>query len=203
MLKKIPNFGLGILFILLYTMAWTPASQAYLVSIAFVPVFMLIDRFIEQNVSPKKSIFRLFLLFFLTGFILNFWISNAHWAGTILATLVQSILLLIPAVFYYRFTRRGYLKQGLLAFLLSTITLEYVQNFWDLSWPWFNLGHSLSAFPSAIQWYQFTGATGGTLWLIIINIFIYTLIKIKTSKTTKVIFSIIIITPLFFNTKTH
>lgn len=201
MLKKIPNFGLGILFILLYTMAWTPVSQAYLVSIAFVPVFILIDRFIAQNKTSKTVYFRLFSLFLTTGIILHLWITNAHWGGTALASIVFTLLHLIPFTFYYRFTRNGYIKQGLLAFVLSTITLEYAQNFWDLSWPWFNLGHSLSSFPSLIQWYQYTGAIGGTLWILLINIFIYNILFIKNRKTTIVIFSTIIITPLFFNTK--
>lgn len=202
MIKKIPNFALGILFILFYTMAWTPTSQAYLVSIAFVPIFILVDRFIEQNTTSKKVFFSLFSIYFLSGLILNFWISNAHWAGTVLATVVQTFLLLIPTLFHYRFSKKGYPKQGFLIFLLSTITLEYAQNFWDLSWPWFNLGHSLSVYPSLIQWYQYTGAIGGTLWLIFINIFIYNLFYSRFNKTTKVIFSIIFITPLFF-TVTH
>lgn len=201
MIKKIPNFGLGILFILLYTMAWTPVSQAYLISIAFVPIFILIDRFIEQNVKPKAVIFRLFSLYFSTGLILNFWISYAHWGGTLLASIVQTLLLLIPSILYYRFTKRGYLKQGLLVFLLSSISIEYIQNFWDLSWPWFNLGHSLSSAPYLIQWYQYSGAIGGTAWIIIINIFIYNILQVKNSKTTIVIFSTIIITPLFFIVK--
>ncbi len=201
MLKKVPDFALGILFILLYTMAWTPASQAYLIYIAFVPLFILMDRFIAKNTSSKIAVFKLFFLFLTASFILNYWISNAHIAGTILASLVQSILLLIPSHFYYRFTKRGYIKQGLLVFLLSTISLEYVQNLWDLSWPWFNLGHSLSTYPSIIQWYQYTGATGGSLWILIANLFVYSLFHIKTSKTTKTIFTTILITPLFFNSK--
>ena len=201
MIKKIPNFVFGILFILLFTMAWTPISQAYLIFIAFVPVFILTDRFVKQKNSSKNVFFKLFFLFFITGIILNFWISNAHWGGTLLASLVQTFLLLIPAFLHYRFTKKGYLKQGLLVFILSAISLEYIQNFWDLSWPWFNLGHSLSEYPSLIQWYQFSGSIGGSLWIILINIFIYNLCFIENKKITKIIFTTIIITPLFLNTK--
>lgn len=201
MIKKIPNFALGILFILFYTMAWTPMSQAYLISIAFVPIFILIDRLIEKNTTGKKVFFRLFSLFFLTGLILNFWVSNAHWGGTVLAAFVQTFLLLIPFLFHYRFTKRGYIKQGFLIFILSSISLEYLQNYWDLAWPWYNLGHNLSVYPSTIQWYQFTGSIGGTLWLLLMNVFVYNLIYSRLNKTVKTIYIITFITPLFFNVK--
>jgi len=197
MLKKIPNFALGILFIFFYTMAWTPMSQAYLIFIAFLPIFILIDRFVVSKHSSKKVLLILFSIFFLTGIILNFWISNAHWGGTLLAAFVHCFLLLIPFLFYYRFTKKGYRKQGLLAFILSAVCLEYAQNFWDLAWPWFNTGNSLSVYPKLIQWYQYTGAIGGSLWILLITLFIYNILFIKNSKTTIAIYIIVIITPFF------
>jgi apolipoprotein N-acyltransferase len=40
---------------------------------------------------------------------------------------------------------------------------------WDLAWPWLNLGNALATAPELIQWYEFTGVRGGTLWIILAN----------------------------------
>jgi apolipoprotein N-acyltransferase len=36
-------------------------------------------------------------------------------------------------------------------------------------WPWLNLGNALATTPKLIQWYEFTGVRGGTLWIILTN----------------------------------
>jgi apolipoprotein N-acyltransferase len=37
------------------------------------------------------------------------------------------------------------------------------------AWPWLNLGNALATTPKLIQWYEFTGVRGGTLWIILTN----------------------------------
>ncbi|MCP4553370.1 MAG: apolipoprotein N-acyltransferase, partial [Bacteroidetes bacterium] len=44
---------------------------------------------------------------------------------------------------------------------------------WDLSYPWLNLGNGFANWHKWIQWYEFTGALGGTFWILLINILIY------------------------------
>ena len=46
---------------------------------------------------------------------------------------------------------------------------EYFHNIWDLAWPWFNLGNSLVTAPKIIQWVEYTGVRGGSLWIILAN----------------------------------
>ncbi|MGB0869316.1 MAG: apolipoprotein N-acyltransferase [Flavobacteriales bacterium] len=198
MLKNIPNSILAILFSIFYIMAWTPFSQAYLIFIAFVPLLLLIRKHVDVKVKAKKTILLLVSLFFSTTIILNYWISYAHWGGTLLASIVQSLLLLTPFLFFYRYTKKGHPKQGILAFIFLFISIEYLQNFWDLSWPWFNLGQSLSVFPEGIQWYSYTGSIGGSLLILIINISIYTITISKNSFISIVIFNTILITVLCF-----
>ena len=40
---------------------------------------------------------------------------------------------------------------------------------WDFSWPWLNLGNVFSESIYWIQWYEYTGVFGGTLWVLIVN----------------------------------
>jgi len=62
--------------------------------------------------------------------------------------------------------------------VLSWMCIEFfhLQN-WGLSWPWLTLGNSFAAFPALIQWYEFTGAAGGSLWILLMNAGIYSMIR--------------------------
>ncbi len=44
---------------------------------------------------------------------------------------------------------------------------------WDFSWPWLNLGNGFSEYISWVQWYEYTGTFGGTLWVWIVNLSIF------------------------------
>ncbi|GGG33131.1 hypothetical protein GCM10011532_15930 [Christiangramia forsetii] len=50
---------------------------------------------------------------------------------------------------------------------------ERVHLNWDFSWPWLNLGNVFSEYISWVQWYEFTGTFGGTLWVWLVNIAVF------------------------------
>lgn len=41
---------------------------------------------------------------------------------------------------------------------------------WDLSWPWLTLGNVFAGHPEWIQWYEYTGHLGGTIWVWLANL---------------------------------
>ena len=53
------------------------------------------------------------------------------------------------------------------------LSFEYWHSIWDLAWSWLTLGNVLSYQHNWIQWYEFTGALGGTLWVLAANLFFY------------------------------
>jgi uncharacterized tellurite resistance protein B-like protein len=53
---------------------------------------------------------------------------------------------------------------------------------WDLSWPWLTLGNGFAGWIKWIQWFEFTGVLGGSVWILLINILIFQIIKNKGSK---------------------
>ena len=46
---------------------------------------------------------------------------------------------------------------------------------------WLNLGNVFSEDVQWIQWYEFTGSFGGSLWILIINIGLYEVLKYPVS----------------------
>lgn len=72
-----------------------------------------------------------------------------------------------------------------LSFVVSWIVFEYLHMNWELAFPLIGLGNILAAQPSFIQWYEYTGVLGGTLWILLVNIVIsqalHFLTKLKTT----------------------
>ena len=68
-------------------------------------------------------------------------------------------------------------KAGFIFLPLAWICFEKLHLQWDFSWPWLNLGNGFATQTSWIQWYEFTGVLGGTLWVWMVNLSVYGCIK--------------------------
>lgn len=67
-------------------------------------------------------------------------------------------------------------KEGLIALPVFWITFEYFHHNWEGPWVWLTLGNAFANYPPLVQWYEYTGRLGGSLWVIIINILIFRLV---------------------------
>lgn len=76
-------------------------------------------------------------------------------------------------------------KNGYVAFFSMWIAFEYLHLNWDLSYPWLNLGNALCNSIEWIQWYEYTGAFGGTLWILLVNLFLFHVLNGYLKKDTR------------------
>ncbi len=60
-------------------------------------------------------------------------------------------------------------KFGYLVFVFAWMSFEYLHLHWDFSWVWLNIGNAFAQTPNWVQWYEYTGAFGGTLWVLVVN----------------------------------
>lgn len=155
--------------------AWPNSSFTFLLLFAFVPLLWLERRIISDG--------RFFWLVWLNMFIWNisttWWIWNASPPGAAGAIIANSLLMCFPLM-AFRFTRRHAGDAiGYLSLILYWITFEYIHHNWELSWPWLTLGNALANATTFIQWYEYTGTTGGTLWILLLNMAVaYPLFKL-------------------------
>jgi apolipoprotein N-acyltransferase len=63
------------------------------------------------------------------------------------------------------------------AFAGYWISFEWLHLHWEISWAWLNLGNAFAQYPSWVQWYEYTGTFGGTLWVIAANALAFNLLK--------------------------
>lgn len=86
--------------------------------------------------------------------------------------IVNSLLMTIPwwlkQVVYKRFGKQW----AAWSFIVFWIAFERLHHGWDLQWPWFSLGNVFGTQPAWIQWYEFTGMLGGTLWVLLVTLFL-------------------------------
>ncbi|MBI9036504.1 MAG: apolipoprotein N-acyltransferase [Bacteroidales bacterium] len=182
-MKKFHLLLLSVLSGLLFTIGWPVNGFPGFLFVAFVPLL-----FIEDYVSKNKNSFSKFSVFFyvypaffIWNLLTTYWIVYSTGVGMILAVAANSFFMAI-CFYFYHFTKRVLYtdKQAYFVLIFYWICFEYLHLDWDLSWTWLHLGNGFASYHKWIQWYEFTGAFGGTFWVIIVNIFIYKLLlKLK------------------------
>ena len=165
---------------LILASAWPAGGFPPLLFIGLVPVLFIEDHLLQNRLkhSTFHVFFRVFPAFVIWNALTTWWIYNSTLFGAVMATLVNSICMSL--VFWlFHFTRRNLKNpdQGYLSLIFIWISYEFLHHHWDLNWPWMSLGNGFSAWPSWMQWYEFTGMFGGSLWVLIVNIMIFKLIK--------------------------
>jgi apolipoprotein N-acyltransferase len=67
---------------------------------------------------------------------------------------------------------------GYFSFILFWITWEYFYFNAEISWPWLTLGYGFAYNIRLIQWYEYTGVLGGSLWILLVNVVIFHIINL-------------------------
>ncbi|MBX2897509.1 MAG: apolipoprotein N-acyltransferase [Cyclobacteriaceae bacterium] len=86
---------------------------------------------------------------------------------------------------YLIYRRKYKLLFSLITFVLSWLSVEFISIRTGIPNPWFQLGNALAAQPQLIQFYEYTGVLGGTIWILLSNcllfLFLSSLLKGKKS----------------------
>ena len=169
---------LSVLSGILLSLPWLGFSSWFLF-ISLVPLFWLQNFFIENRAGYKGVVFwsHCFLAFFIWNGLSTWWIAYATFAGAVMAIVVNSFLMSL--VWWLGYAAKLHLnkKSSWLAFAVFWISFEFFHFHWDIEWPWLNLGNGFANSIRIIQWYEYTGILGGTLWVIIINILVYKILE--------------------------
>lgn len=159
---------LAILGGLLLAVPWTLACPITL-PLALLPWFMLWERLLEDRVSYKKSYLYLYLSTIVWNFASVWWIAGATVGGMLGAVFVMAalmaLMLLLP-LWAWRVKGWG---TAFLVFMATWLAFEYFFHNSEIAWPWLTLGNSLGTVTPIVQWYEYTGVLGGSLWIILAN----------------------------------
>lgn len=182
MFQKIPNYVLAIISGLLFSAGWF-SPLTILLFFAWVPLFIIEGRIsnnIEINRKKSKIIWLSYFAFFVWNICVTWWIYYASFEGAILAIVCNPAFMCIAFMIWYNLKHR--INKPWAIWLLIPIWLgyEYGHTLWDLTWSWLIIGNAFAFNHNWVQWYEFTGASGGSLWVLVVNILFYNVIKNKT-----------------------
>ena len=194
------NLFLAILSGLLFAFSWPEIGVFPILFFAFIPLLIVEEKLKNSNDKKKGRIFfwLSFLAFFIFNAITTYWIYHATLFGAIAAFLVNATLMATAFYLFHKIRETTNNRLGYLAFIVLWISMEYLHLNWELSWPWLTLGNGFANVPNVVQWYEFTGFLGGSVWVLLINILLFRLAKRQTFKTILLPFLLLIL-PLLFS----
>lgn len=187
-----------------FGLAWVPLNITPLIFLSFF-LFLLLEQ--EIRLAKKSTWFFLAFTVF-TNFCLNFfttyWIWNASPGGGAFAWIFDTLLMTIPWWIFYVINKKQQ-RVNYWFFIALWIAIELLHTRWQFAYPWLTLGNVFAAWPQIIQWYEYTGVFGGSLWVLLVSIAVFKLFNFKQefgAIPTKKIFNqlfIYVLAPIFLS----
>ena len=179
MLPKIKHLFLSVISGMALGISWPVDGLTVLVFTSLIPLLYLEDS-IRNDDSNNKGI-RIFgysyLSFLIWNIITTWWLYNSTLFGMLFANLCNSLFYALIFILFYWVKSRLPFRSAYVFFISIWIAFEKLHLIWDFSWSWLNLGNVFSEKIYWIQWYEYTGAFGGSLWVLCINVWIFCLLK--------------------------
>lgn len=161
---------------LLLCAAWPPWGFSPLIFIAFLPLLLVQHIVSGDNRLRAKHLFvYAYITFLIWNSVVTWWVWNSSAGGAMLAFLVNSLLMALVFLVFHKVKRNLPERLGNFVFIPVWISFEYLHLDWDLSWPWLTLGNVFAEDFKWIQWYEYTGVFGGSLWVLLVNVLLFEL----------------------------
>ncbi len=177
--KKTKHIFLSILSGTLLSIPWLIKFSSFFSFIGFIPIFIIAAKLIEikDKFSKLKFWFYSLIAMLVWNSFSLWWLVNSDFIAAISVILVYSFLMSIVFIGYFKTFNLFGEKTALFLFPLFWIAFEYLMMQTEISRPWLNLGNAFATNTILIQWYEYTGSFGGSLWVLIINVLMYNFIK--------------------------
>ncbi|MBI5009842.1 MAG: apolipoprotein N-acyltransferase [Bacteroidia bacterium] len=152
-------------------LAWTGWFTGLVLLVSFVPFFIIENHLFEQRKKYTPNTYFLLLLpgLLIFSIIVMGWMRVASLAGAIMVITGLTFLMAISLWLAFIIKLRAGNSAGIVAIFTLWLTYEFASLNISIISPWMNLGNGLSKDIAFIQWYEYTGTGGGTLWILLSN----------------------------------
>ena len=169
-MKKHQKTLIALISSVLLTIAWPFWGCPIFMFFGFVPLLWLEHRLAQ---GEKGRIFWLAALaFFVWNVATTWWVWNAT-PGAIAAWILNTSFMTVT-FWLFHITKKKVCNNiwGNFFIIPYWMAFELLTYHWVAKWPWLNLGNAFSTCHQWVQWYEYTGLSGGTLWVLLSNILI-------------------------------
>ena len=173
-MKRSLRLLLSVVSGVLLSLSWL-GLPGWILFVAFLPL-LFVEKYFVDHASEYRSVSFLghaLLTVFIWNILTTWWIMHATALGAAMAIITNSFLMSLVWWLAHAARRRFKSYLGYIALLVFWISFEYFHFHWDIEWPWLQLGNGFANNVRMIQWYEFTGAFGGTVWVLLLNILLF------------------------------
>ncbi len=163
---------LTLLGVLMLALSRLPLHLGWLVFLAWLPYLYIFERGV-----PKGR--QLLAMGFITSAVYNLIVF--YWFSLVTVPGLVGMILLYTLVWYLLFTCVNRIYRTLprwryLGFTALVLTFEYVQNFGETRFPWFNLGYSLAEYNILVQMADLVGIVGLSALVLSVSVLLHQLL---------------------------
>ncbi|MDR1726194.1 MAG: apolipoprotein N-acyltransferase [Bacteroidales bacterium] len=173
--KDLKSIVVALISGFLFVVSWYPVGCPIFILFAFIPLLLWENKILSKNTYQHRnySSSHIFLYSFISFAIFNlargWWVAMSVWFAILLPVFNATLMALVFTIYHYFRKAFSNKKKTILFFPLIWIMFENIHQSWDLNFPWFNLGNAFADMPAMVQWYEWLGASGGSLWILMVN----------------------------------
>lgn len=171
-LKTYQRALLAFLAVALLSLGWLRVSGLSLL-IAFVPLLLISASYDKGRRAWWSMAGWTALVMGLWCILTCWWIYYAAAVGIVAATIVQILLFGGVFMLYHTFSKHARPALAYTTLIAGWLWAEYLYLNGEVSFPWLVLGNGFAGDVWAVQWYELTGALGGSLWVLLTNVLLF------------------------------
>ena len=192
-MSKVQKISLALLSALLLSVPFFQWGTGFLLLVAFVPLLLVEDAVASQRAesrnSPKSSeakaksqkpgrmIWYALLTFGVFVLLTTWWIYWATPIGPAATLIVNGGYMTLTFLVFHHTRRRLGDRLGYVSLVVFWLAFEFLYIRAQVNFPWLILGNGFANDVMLIQWYEWTGALGGSLWVLVMNLLVFKLVK--------------------------
>ena len=162
---------LVLLFAVLMSVPFIVPHTGILALLGLVPLLCM-ER-IASGAGVRRVWIYHYSAFVLWNAFTTFWVCNATVGGGLFAIFANALQMSL--IFGLFRKSKKYFRGALPYIFLATAWIAWERFYFDaeISWPWLTLGNAFARSTWAVQWYEFTGLLGGSLWIWTCNLAVF------------------------------
>lgn len=162
---------------LFLSLPWILTSFSFVLFFAFIPLLVVEDQIVSQKQSNVSLFLYAFLAFLVWNVLSTWWIAYVSLTGMMLIAGINAFLMAGVWWLMHLMRRKFTDRTVYFSLIVFWLTFEFLHFHWSIQWPWLTLGNGFANSVKLIQWYEFTGVLGGSLWILMANILLFSVYK--------------------------
>lgn len=178
-MKSFQLAALAVLSAFLLSLPWLGLTAGWVLFIAFIPLLIIEDHlYRKRDEVTRIHLFKYaFICTVLWNAFTTWWLGYAFFFGAVLIILLNALCMASVWLLFHQIKKAFNVRLGNFALVVFWLAFEFLHFNWDIEWPWLSLGNGFANQVQIIQWYEYTGVLGGSLWVLVVNLLLFQLTK--------------------------